>query len=83
MSDGVSQQYGLLLCTDSFTVKEVVILINILIIKYDLDCSIHNHNGKPRIYIKANSMVKLRQLVNPYIIPFSTYKLRKGKRFNK
>ena len=30
MSDGVSNQYGLTICTDSYTIKEVVILINIL-----------------------------------------------------
>lgn len=81
MCDGVSTQYGLLLCTDCFTVKEVVILMNILIIKYDLDCTIHYNKGKPRIYIKANSMPNLRNLVGPYIIPFSAYKLKKGNRF--
>lgn len=81
MSDGVSNQYGLTICTDSYTIKEVVILINILKIRYDLNCSIHYLNNRPRLYIKADSMNKLRLLVKPYIIPFSQYKLYKGKRF--
>jgi len=43
MYDGysVSQQYGLLICTDNFSVLDVVRLINILKIRYDLNCSIH------------------------------------------
>lgn len=81
MSDGVSSQYGLTICTDSFTVKEVVRLINILKIRYDLNCSLHYYAGRPRLYIKADSMAKLRSIVNSYVIPFSTYKLYKGKRF--
>lgn len=36
--------------------------------------------GLPRIYVKANSMNKLRKIVNPHIIAYSAYKLRKGKR---
>lgn len=80
MSDGVSNQYGLTICTDSYTLKDVVRLINILQIRYGLDCSIHYSRGLPRIYIKANSMDKLRNLINPHIISFSVYKLQKGKR---
>jgi len=80
MCDGLSNQYGLTLCTDGFTVQDVVRLINILIIRYDLDCKLHFNNGKPRIYISAKSMEQLRELVRPYIIPFSSYKLKKGKR---
>lgn len=80
MSDGVSNQYGLTICTDGYKLKDVVRLINILKIRYDLDCSIHYSRGLPRIYIKANSMDKLRNLVKPHIISFSAYKLQKGKR---
>ena len=80
MSDGVSNQYGLTLCTDSFTFQDVARLINILILRYQLDCRMHIYKGKPRIYISAKSMDKLRMLVAPYIIPFSSYKLKKGKR---
>jgi len=79
MSDGVSTKYGLTICTDNYFVTEVVRLINILIIRYDLNCSIHYCKGLPRIYIKASSLNKLRTIISPHIIPFSIYKLQKGK----
>jgi hypothetical protein len=71
---------GLTICTDNYTLNGVVRLINILKIRYDLDCTIHYSRGLPRIYIKANSMDKLRQIITPHIISFSAYKLQKGKR---
>jgi len=80
MSDGVSNQYGLTICTDSFSIKEVVTLMNILKIRYNLDTTIHYCKKKPRIYIKAKSMKDLRVLILPHMIPFSLYKLYKGKR---
>lgn len=83
MSDGVSSRYGLTLCTDSFTIQKIVLLINILIIKYDLNCTIHKSNKNYRIYIKADSMAKLHKIVDPFILPLSAYKLRKGARYAK
>ena len=80
MSDGVSNQYGLTICTDNFSYSDVLRLLNILKIRYDLNCSIHSYSGRPRLYIKADSMPKLRALVKPHLIPFSAYKLQKGKR---
>lgn len=80
MSDGFSNKYALTLCTDNFTIQEIVILINILIIKYDLNCSLHKYGNYYRIYIKADSMVKLHELVDLYIIPFSFYKLKNIKK---
>lgn len=81
MCDGVSNQYGITLCTDGFTNSDVGRLINILIIRYNLDCRMHFNAGKPRIYISAKSMDELRKLVKYDIIPFSYYKLQKGRRF--
>lgn len=80
MSDGTSNQYGLTICTDCFTIKDVVLFINIIKIRYDINCTINFCNNRPRIYIKANSMVKLREIISPHIINFSYYKLQKGKR---
>lgn len=83
MCDGVSAQYGVVLCSESFTLQENIKLINILKIKFDLNCSLHTLNrdkSQYRIYIRANSMKTLHSLVDPYIIPFSSYKLRKGTR---
>jgi uncharacterized Zn-finger protein len=67
---------GLTLCTDSFTNQEVARLINVLIIRYGLECSMHGYNnGKPRIYIKSNSMAQLRAIVKPHMHPFFHYKI--------
>lgn len=76
MGDGAILNKGLVLCTDSYTLQEVVTLINVLKIKYDIDCTIQGiKNNRPRIYILAKSMGKLRILVKPYILPSMLYKL--------
>jgi hypothetical protein len=87
MSDGTSNKYGLRLCTDSLTLSEVVLLINILKIKFDLNCTINTFTSPKgikyfRIYFKADSKPKRIIIISPYIIPFSSYKLDKIKRFN-
>ena len=56
MGDGSVVSGGLRISTDSFTVIEVVRLINVLIIKYRLKCTLHIMNNKPRIFISKNSM---------------------------
>ena len=53
MSDGTSNQYGLTICTDNFSIKDVVRLINIIKIRYDINCSLHFSSKRPRLYIKA------------------------------
>jgi hypothetical protein len=78
--DGQYKKSGLALCTDSFTLSDVVLLINILIIKFNLECTIqwdNRANGAkyPRIYIRANSMAKLQALVSPYMVPSMLYKI--------
>ena len=83
MSDGTSNQYGLTICTDSFTLNEVIVLINILKLRLDLNTRVHFYKGKPRIYFPAESMPRLRFLVLPHMINFSKYKLEKGLRFKK
>lgn len=75
MGDGAVRNEGVLICTDNFTVKEVVVLINIFIIKFGLDCTIHYDNDYPRIYISKKSMSTLRNLVEPFFIPSMLYKL--------
>jgi len=81
MCDGLSNQYGLTLCTDNFTVKDTITLINILKLRFNLDCSLHYYSKYPRIYVKASSMNQLRLIVERHIIPFSQYKLHKGRRW--
>jgi hypothetical protein len=57
MGDGSARSHGLVLCTDSFTIPEIVKLMNVLLIKYQLDCIFRFHTPtQPRIYIKEGSM---------------------------
>jgi hypothetical protein len=41
MVDGSVSRHGLILCTNSYTIQDVVRLMNVLIIRYKLECSIH------------------------------------------
>lgn len=81
MNDGSLENGGLILCTDSFKLKDVCLLIAILHYNFDLDCTLrkikNNSKGTAqyRIYIKRNSMDKLRNLVIPYMHTSFLYKL--------
>lgn len=67
---------GLRLCTDSYSLPEVVRLINALIVLYDLDCSLHEKRpGQYRIFIKKNSMDKLRSIVQEHMVASMLYKI--------
>jgi hypothetical protein len=78
MGDGSAQRDGLIICTDSFTIPEVVRLINVLMIRYRLDCTLRFHTPtQPRIYIRQRSLAKLQTIVGPYILPSLLYKIGK------
>lgn len=67
---------GLVLCTDSYTLQEVVRLISVLIYRYQLECSVHTSNpGQYRIYIHKASMNSLRNIVSQHMVPSMLYKL--------
>ena len=79
MGDGSAERHGLVLCTDSFTIPEVIKLMNVLFIRYQLDCTFRLHTPtQPRIYIKEGSMSKLRGIVEPYMHHSLMYKLDKN-----
>jgi len=75
MGDGTWERYGLVLCTDSFTVPEVVHLMNVLRLRYSLECTLRKHQGNSRIYIRACSIPRLRSIVLPYVCPSMLYRL--------
>jgi hypothetical protein len=60
--------------TQSFTIKEVVFIINILIYKFNLKCSIHMQRNQPTIYISSKSIKKLQPHILPYICKSMHYK---------
>lgn len=77
--DGSVIDSGLLLCTDSYSIVDVVRLINVLIIRYDIECTLRKRSKNPitgyRIYIRARSMVKLITIIKPYMVDSMLYKL--------
>lgn len=77
MGDGSTKNTGLILCTDSYSIQDVVRLMNVLIIRYDLKCSLHkSSNGLGnRIYISINSVSKVVEIVKPHLIPSMYYKI--------
>ena len=77
MGDGLNEHgYGLILCTDSFSLEDVVRLINVLIIRYNLECTLRLHSKNLyRIYIKTGSMPLLRSIVSPYMHKTMFYKI--------
>jgi len=76
MGDGSVQRYGLIICTDSYSLEDVVRLINVLIIKFTLECSLHSHKNKYRIYIRQGSMAPLFNIVSSYMHSSMLYKLK-------
>jgi hypothetical protein len=73
--DGTKTYKGLTLQTQSFTIKEVVFIVNILMYKFNLKCSIHMQRNQPTIYISSKSMETLQPYILPYICNFMKYKL--------
>jgi hypothetical protein len=39
MGDGTAIPHGLIICTNSYSVQDVVLLMNILMIRYRLECN--------------------------------------------
>nr|YP_009574610.1 LAGLIDADG endonuclease [Orbilia dorsalia]QBF58411.1 LAGLIDADG endonuclease [Orbilia dorsalia] len=76
MGDGSWQRHGLIVCTDSYKLVDVVRLMNVLIIRYRLGCTIRvNNKNKYRIYINQSSMALLVDAISPYMHYSMVYKL--------
>jgi hypothetical protein len=73
MSDADNAIY---LKTQSFTIKECVYIISILIHKFDLKCNIHLQRNQPTIYIYVKSMIQIRHKLVPFFLPSMIYKLK-------
>jgi len=77
MCDGTYNS-GLRLQTESFTVNDVIFIINILKIKFDLDCSIHyqrNYRFATVIYIKSKSIKRNLHNLLPFMYEDMLYKI--------
>lgn len=77
MGDGSFTGGGIILNLQSFTVKELVTLINIFKIKFNLDCVLHKSRNHYVIYINVKSIKLLYPHIKEYIIPSMRYKIEK------
>lgn len=75
IGDGSKRQKGLLLCTDNFTLQEVLLLVNILIIKFQINPTIQKEKDKFRIYINGKSLMKMKPFILPYFVDHFLYKI--------
>lgn len=71
---------GITLCTDSYSLEEVKLLINALIEKFNIKCSIHNKKGRQgkvyhRIYIFKHSFNAIKPLLIKHVYKSFLYKL--------
>jgi len=74
MDDGYKSVSGLYICTESYTMEDHQILINVLKNKFNLECNIHKTTNGNRIYILSSSKDKLLELVKPYLLKHFYYK---------
>lgn len=75
MGDGAKRNDGIILCTDGFTMREVVLLMNILKIRLGINTTIHKEKGRSRIYINGRELRKIKGLIDKYVIEHFKYKL--------
>ena len=75
MDEGTFKKPGIRIATNCFTMKEVVLLSQSLENKFNIKSTLHLNNNKSQLYIKSESMNKLKELIIPYIIPEMLYKL--------
>lgn len=79
MDDGTSSNYSYTFCTDCFSIEDIKILQKLLS-KYGLDTYIIKSNPGNRIRIRANSIKKFKELIEPYMCDCMKYKLQVYKR---
>jgi len=73
--DGAKRNKGIILCTDCFSITEVVLLMNILLIKFNIKSTIHFDNSKPRIFINKVELDKIKPQIKPYFVKRFLYKI--------
>lgn len=77
MCNGLYQSNGITLNLQSFSVIELVKLINVFYLKFDLNCVLHKSRNLYVIYINTKSVKKLYPNIEKYIIPEMKYKIIK------
>jgi hypothetical protein len=49
--------------------------MHVLIIRYDLKCTLHKYKNYSRIFISRNSMEKVVKILKPHMVPSMYYKI--------
>lgn len=73
--DGTRKDNAKILQTDSFSIKEVVLIVNVLLIKFNIKSNIHYQRNNPVIYIKTASKKRIRDKLRPYMCESKLYKI--------
>jgi len=75
MCDGYKRNYGVALATNSYSIEDNNLLINILNEKFGLNSWLIRDHGKPTIFIPKRSMSLLQNIVLPYMHSTLLYKI--------
>lgn len=75
MDDGYKSVKGLYFCSESFSLDENNILMNVIKTNFNIQCSVHKVSNGYRIYIFSSSVKKFIELVKPHMINHFNYKL--------
>nr|QGZ08707.1 hypothetical protein [Saprochaete ingens] len=89
MGDGYKYGNGMRICTDSFDYKSIMLLINMLMIKYDMSPKMIYHSSykmsymekknlslKPRISISSSDLKKMKGRLEPHFMSHFLYKMQ-------
>ena len=77
MGDGSFKFNGILLNLQAFSVKELILFINVLKLKFNIDCTLHKSRNHYTVYITVESSRKLYPKIKNYIVPSMRYKFEK------
>jgi hypothetical protein len=75
MDDGAADYAGLTIQTHSFSSAETNRLAAVLRQKYGLRTGVRANRGSEIIYVFAESIPRLREITQPYVLPELSYKL--------
>ena len=75
MDDGCNFKNSLVLNTQSFSLKEQKVLINVLEKKYQLEATINKDRKNYRLRINKENSKRFKEIVKSYIIPFMKHKI--------
>lgn len=66
---------AVILCTESFTIEEVNLLVSVLTDKFSLKCNVNKRTNGFRIRISSKSLPELQRLLGPLMPPMMLYKI--------